>query len=120
VKNDPRPQLTIQAKVKHGPAGPFGFQGRVERVTGNWAGTFDFSALNLGPELTRFLANFSPEAAEHARTLQGSGSARVDVAGVNIPQPLFSYDLHLDLKGGTFQHPQLPLLFEDIALRARC
>jgi hypothetical protein len=120
ILNDPRSQFAVEAKAGQGPAGPCSFQGRVDRVTGNWWGTLEFAALALDAEFNRILAHFAPEAAEHARSLQGTGSARLDLVCVNGPHPRIAHDLRLELHEGRFQHPQVPLLLEQLDLKARC
>src|SRR5262249_28362339 len=60
--NDPRPVLAVQGRAKQGPAGPMSFRGRIERPTGNFAGTLECEALTFGPDFGRLLNFLAPDA----------------------------------------------------------
>jgi hypothetical protein len=125
--NDPLPTLTIEG-AGTSELGPLQISAAWQRATYETKVSLDAPVIPVGPALVQRLSGYFPEAAKHARELEGVAKLRGELEyhpdakspGGQNPSSGWTHDIHCHLSKGKLHHALLPLPLDDIEASWRC
>jgi hypothetical protein len=117
---DPRDTLNFAGTAKSELATGLEIKGLRQNGTAELELSINVSGLTVGPTLVKRFAAYWPELHSHAQHLRGNATVQADFAyHPALVQP-WTHRVHLDLSGGKFTHPKIPMPLDDLEVSARC
>src|SRR5207245_1999644 len=112
--NDPITTIRFDGNGTAEAAGPVQVSGTYQRATDETVLAVKALAVPVGPPLVQRLAAYCPDAAAHARQLEGAGKLEAEFSyHPGAPQP-WSQDIRCQLSQGRLRHARLPVPLEQI------
>jgi hypothetical protein len=119
IINDPMPTLNIEG-AGTSELGPVQISAAYQRATNAVKASLEAPVVPFGPALVQRLSAYLPEAAKHARELEGEANLRAELEYHPDASKPWTHDLHGRLKKGKLHHALLPMPLEDIDLSWQC
>jgi hypothetical protein len=125
IMNDPHRPPTVSVLTFNGKGvadlvDTVQVEGTLSRLSQDFTASIQLPRFPVNGALVQRLSKFCPEAAVHARELNGSGALRAEIRYHPESKPAWRHDVRGELTRGSFRHARLPFPLEDLQASVRC